>query len=525
MWRKIKLSWKLVLGFFVVSCITLVVGLCGWQGTVTLDKYLNDMKDVHASCIEQLMVMKEAFQNVNVAQRTLITPWLSNELRQKLGEQIGRARKTYEGAAQTCAALIKDQEETDLWQKFSKALSVWEAENKKILVLSEEIAKAQAAGVMGTEVQDLTQVMTTVTMGSALEKQEEALKWLEAIINRSKNSQHNLQEKASNLAHRVTFFNLLGMALGFGLAMGIGLYLSSTLSRQLNRIIRSLNFGAEEVSTASGRVSYASQNLAEGSQRQAASLEETAAALEQMAAMTRQNSDHSQQANLLMEESGNLVGKANTSMAQMTEAMRDLSTAGDQTGKIIKTIDEIAFQTNLLALNAAVEAARAGEAGAGFAVVAEEVRNLAQKAASSAKTTADLVEVIVAKVKEGTSLVNRTADDFGKVSSSTAKAQQLVAEIASASEEQAHGLEQISRAMAGLDHVVQSNAASAEESAAASAGLNVQAEKMHDVVQELVTLVGGKANGHGNGHLLTPGTRNLVPALGRQFYHGFFSGL
>jgi len=513
MWRKIKLSWKLVLGFFVVSCITLVVGLCGWQGTVTLDKYLNDMKDVHASCIEQLMVMKEAFQNVNVAQRTLITPWLSNELRQKLGEQIGRARKTYEGAAQTCAALIKDQEETDLWQKFSKALSVWEAENKKILVLSEEIAKAQAAGVMGTEVQDLTQVMTTVTMGSALEKQEEALKWLEAIINRSKNSQHNLQEKASSLAHRVTFFNLMGMALGFGLAMGIGLYLSSTLSRQLNRIIRSLNFGAEEVSTASGRVSYASQNLAEGSQRQAASLEETAAALEQMAAMTRQNSDHSQQANLLMEESGNLVGKANTSMAQMTEAMRDLSTAGDQTGKIIKTIDEIAFQTNLLALNAAVEAARAGEAGAGFAVVAEEVRNLAQKAASSAKTTADLVEVIVAKVKEGTSLVNRTADDFGKVSSSTAKAQQLVAEIASASEEQAHGLEQISRAMAGLDHVVQSNAASAEESAAASAGLNVQAEKMHDVVQELVTLVGGKANGHGNGHLLTPGTRNLVPAL------------
>jgi len=97
-----------------------------------------------------------------VAQRTLITPWLSNELRQKLGEQIGRARKTYEGAAKTCAALIKDQEETDLWQKFTKALSVWEEENKKILVLSEEIAKAQAAGSMGSEIQDLTQVFRDI---------------------------------------------------------------------------------------------------------------------------------------------------------------------------------------------------------------------------------------------------------------------------------------------------------------------------------------------------------------------------
>jgi methyl-accepting chemotaxis protein len=515
MWGKMKLSWKLVLGFFLVACITLVVGLCGWRGTVTLDKYLNEMKDVYSTSIEQLLVMKESFQHVIVAQRTLITPWLPHEQREKLGDQVKRARRAYAGAAKSYEALLerKDPEERDLWQKFTKALAVWREENDKIFRLSKEIAKSETAGQLGTEIADLTQVMTRQALGVSLEKQEETLKWLEAIINTNKNARFNLQEKASSVAHRVTLFNLLGMALGFGLALAIGLYLSRSLSRPVNRLIKTLTSGAAEVSTASGYVSQASQTLAVGTQQQAASLEETTTALEEMAAMTRQNSDHSQEANVLMQESGDLVAQANVSMRRMTDAMQDLSSAGDQTAQIIKTIDGIAFQTNLLALNAAVEAARAGDAGAGFAVVAEEVRSLAQRAAASAQTTADLVEGIVAKLKDGANLVQRTANDFQQVAASTAKAQQLVAEIAEASKEQAQGIDQISRAMAGMDEVVQNNAANAEESAGASASLNLQAEKMHDAVQELVTLVHGRANGHGHGPGLPPEAQELSPAL------------
>jgi methyl-accepting chemotaxis protein len=174
-----------------------------------------------------------------------------------------------------------------------------------------------------------------------------------------------------------------------------------------------------------------------------------------------------------------------------------VSTASEETAKIIKTIDEIAFQTNLLALNAAVEAARAGEAGAGFAVVADEVRNLAIRAAGAAKSTSQLIEGIVKKIKNGSDLVSKTNEDFVKVATGVKKAGELVGEITVASQEQAQGIEQISKAVAEMDRVVQQNAANAEESASAAEELNAQAEQMKGVVMNLVNLVGGGGNGSG----------------------------
>jgi sensor histidine kinase regulating citrate/malate metabolism len=281
-----------------------------------------------------------------------------------------------------------------------------------------------------------------------------------------------------------------------------GILVARSITRPINRAITILSEAAEQVVSASGQVSSASQSLAEGASEQAASIEETSSSLEEMSSMTKQNADNASTADNLMKESKQMVERANGSMTELTQSMEDISKASDETSKIIKTIDEIAFQTNLLALNAAVEAARAGEAGAGFAVVANEVRNLAMRAAEAAKNTSVLIEGTVKKVKEGSELVERTGVAFAEVSKSATKVAGLVAEIAAASSEQAQGIDQINKAVTEMDKVTQQTAANAEESASASEEMNAQAEQMKEVAGEIIRIVGSggsKDAGKGRG--------------------------
>jgi len=259
----------------------------------------------------------------------------------------------------------------------------------------------------------------------------------------------------------------------------------------LTRIIAGLREGAEQVASASGQVSAASQSLAEGATEQAAGLEETSSSLEEMSSMTKQNADNAQQANTLAAEAKKAAGSGAESMSRMNSAIQDIQKSSDETAKIIKVIDEIAFQTNLLALNAAVEAARAGEAGKGFAVVAEEVRNLAMRSAEAAKNTASMIEESVKNSKNGVDIATEVSKVLEEIVQSVGKTTDLVSEIAAASQEQAQGIDQVNTAVAQMDKVTQQNAANAEESASASEELSAQAESMKEVVSQLVTLVGG----------------------------------
>ncbi|MCE5336889.1 MAG: methyl-accepting chemotaxis protein [Desulfobacteraceae bacterium] len=271
---------------------------------------------------------------------------------------------------------------------------------------------------------------------------------------------------------------------------------SRSISRPVGKAVADLFEASAQVSSASDQVSTASQQLAEGAAQQAASIEETSSSLEEMASMTRQSTEHAGQANQLMSETARVVTRANDSMHRLSTSMADISRTSEETSKIVKTIDEIAFQTNLLALNAAVEAARAGEAGAGFAVVADEVRNLALRAAEAAKSTATLIEGTVSKIQEGSNLVAATEAEFSQVATGTSKVEGLVREMSAASSEQSQGIDQINRAVSDMDKVVQQNAANAEETAAASAEMNAQAEQMQNTVQELVALVGSGGSNH-----------------------------
>ena len=286
----------------------------------------------------------------------------------------------------------------------------------------------------------------------------------------------------------------------------------------LFRVITGLDESSEKVKASSAETAQASNSLASGSSQQAAALQQTSSSLEEMTSMTRQNADHASTAQSLMEEMSRLMEEAQKSMEDLNGSMGEISRASNDTAKIVKTIDEIAFQTNLLALNAAVEAARAGEAGAGFAVVADEVRSLALRAATAAQNTAELIQTTVTKVKEGTGVVDGTTSSFSQVVDRNVKVKDLVAEIAAASIEQAQGVGQISQAVGGMSSVTQQVAAHAQQCAAASQELDAQSELMKSLVMDLGSLAGSQsANAHrgrnGKGAGLPPGKTGLPRAL------------
>ncbi len=268
----------------------------------------------------------------------------------------------------------------------------------------------------------------------------------------------------------------------------------------LNRVINGLASASEQVTSFSSQSAASSQALAEGASEQAASLEETASSLEEMANMNRQNSDNAEQAEILVRETITLAEQGGAAMGRMGDAISEIKNSSDQTAKIIKTIDEIAFQTNLLALNAAVEAARAGDAGRGFAVVAEEVRNLAQRSAAAAKDTNELIDSSQEKAELGVKVAGEVENSLTDIQSSILKINELVRDVATASKQQSGGIDQLNMAVSQMDSSTQNNAANAEETSATSEELSAQAQELNAMVSELIVIVGtGRGNGHGNG--------------------------
>ena len=306
-----------------------------------------------------------------------------------------------------------------------------------------------------------------------------------------KNADTKEENTISETQTRTMFAIMVGVA-----ALVIGIFLSFFITRgitkPINRIIDGLSSGANQVLAAAGEVSSASQSLAEGSSQQAASLEETSSSVEEMSSMTKQNADNSDQADRLTNETVTAIQTASSAITTLSDATEEIYAASQETQKIIKSIDEIAFQTNLLALNAAVEAARAGEAGAGFAVVADEVRNLAARSAEAAKSTAELIGTTVDKVSTSREIAAKSLSAVSEVVEKSGKVGELVSEISAASQEQANGINQINIVVSEMDKVTQQNAANAEESAAAAEELNAQAEQMNDFVGDLTAMVTGK---------------------------------
>jgi hypothetical protein len=286
---------------------------------------------------------------------------------------------------------------------------------------------------------------------------------------------------------RATFW-LVPLAIVIGL--GVYSYLSK-VTRKLRKLIQLTSDNSAQLAGAVTQISSASHSIAQGATKQAASLEETSSASHEITAMTRRNSDHSRLAAEEMAKVEHLIKDGSAAVGEMIDSMEDIKSSSEKSAKIIKVIDEIAFRTNILALNAAVEAARAGEAGAGFAVVADEVRSLAQRSAQAARDTAPLLEGAVSSSHAGSSKLERITTAIAGITGSAAKVKMLVDEVDLGSQEQARGIEQVSKAISQMEMITQSSAASSEENAAASSELAHQAKSMDTIASQLRAVVEG----------------------------------
>jgi methyl-accepting chemotaxis protein len=314
-----------------------------------------------------------------------------------------------------------------------------------------------------------------------------------------KSSQANLiqaQGKAKTDSERMNSHLLQQILLVVFLALAATCVILTVFVRRwvitpINNTISSLRENSELVAEHAQSMSASSTIVANSASQQSAALEESSASLEEISSMTRLNADNSDEANKLMAKINEVVSQSTTLMTGLIKAMDEIYTASAETAKINQTIDEISFQTNLLALNAAVEAARAGEAGAGFAVVAEEVRNLALRAAQSSKSSEDLISKTIVKVKNGAELSKNFSVTFSGMTGLIAKAVQLIQEIANAAKEQSVGLSQLNVAISHQDQLVQQNAAEASTSQETAYNLSQQSLLLDEMIGELRSLVGG----------------------------------
>ncbi len=447
-----------------------------------------------------LLTLRQVQAAIDRSENALLDRSLNSEQRQWAYNDIAAAWKRVEQALPFYEKLPRTVEEATLWNQFLPAWTAWQKGDQDFLRISREYDS------------DYTNVLKADAIYAKLSDQglnvtPKSLAVVQELLGKLvKINQQVAADEVTSATRQAEVQETVALAasiLGVLLAVGLGLLVSRGIARSIQSIFRGLRtlsarelaetadiFGriiagltesVGQVNDAAGQVAGASQQLAEGASEQASSLEETSSALEEMAAMTRTNAGNAKQANDLAIQARHAADEGEKTMGAISESSGQIS-------KIIKVIEEIAFQTNLLALNAAVEAARAGEHGKGFAVVADEVRNLAQRAAQAARETTGLIENSVNKSKEGTEAIKAIVGNVGKLT-------ELITGISKASDEQAQGVDQVNTAVSQMDKVTQQNASGAEESASAAEELSAQAESVNVLVGELITLVEGDQGG------------------------------
>jgi methyl-accepting chemotaxis protein len=472
-----KLSKKLLVAPLVIIIFLIILGLVAYRNLSNQRSAIENIFDERFKAYQTGATIVKDIANVHANLYKVIS-WADAKYEEKKINLLGKEQVT---ALERTADMI------------GKALQLnWLTEKEKILyqtIMDDfTVYRKFCYSAIDLATSDLN--YATMFMGTADDKFQKlngSLHDLLDLENKLSQDQHDYSVRSSSAALKIF---ILVLVIAIGLSVLISLLTARLVTRpvsktmeviqriaegdltqeigltsrdEIGQLAQSVNMMRMKMGETVGQSVVMSQNLSEAASEQAASLEETSSSLEEMTSMTKQNAGNAAEANNLMTTAQQVIEKANVSMNELTESMKETAVGSEETQKIVKTIDGIAFQTNLLALNAAVEAARAGEAGSSFAVVAGEVRNLAMRAAEAAKNTSSLIEDIVKKIRKGEKLVGVTNEAFKEIRGSSTKVVRLIGEIAGASQEQSNGIAQINRAVADMNSVTQQNAAGAEE--------------------------------------------------------------
>ncbi|MCU1260573.1 MAG: methyl-accepting chemotaxis sensory transducer, partial [Bryobacterales bacterium] len=435
---------KLTAGFLAMLTLIALTSFASLNALHTLGELLDTSANKTTAGIGKTGELLTAIENMRLMQRGVVLSTYAKDTgsREVSKQDAGRAAGKVERLAGEILPLLSADADKQRINAVQGGVSSWR-------MLLEEI-DAQCAQ---NKPDDALKILVTQSAPLA----ESMMKQVQEVQDRQQAFAVDEAKKAVDTVAGARWMGFTLLAIAIAVAAGI-LFMLRQATDGLRRITLEMADGAGQVAAAAGQISASSQSLAQGSSEMAATIEETSASSVELAAMTSKNADNSNESSRLMGVVDKNVEQANMMLDQMVVSMREITGSSNQISKVIKVIDEIAFQTNILALNAAVEAARAGEAGMGFSVVAEEVRNLAQRSAQAARDTAVLIEASIAKSNEGGSKLNLVTEATRSITESANAVKVLVREVSLGSQEQARGTDQISKAITQMEQVTQQTA-------------------------------------------------------------------
>lgn len=475
---RLSLKTKLILLCLFISSVAVAVGAISYFGTKVVVASYEQVANVAVPKSQNSDQMYLHYRGVRIALRTLGLPNLSKADADKAVKEVHYEIEQYELHDKKYHDTPFIAGEEELYKKVDIAWKAFKDVGINAL-------KLHASGTA----EDHERLLKIFLIDCP----EKAEQFNVAIVALLDFHQKNSATWIANARDEVSVTNktvILVICLGTILGLAIGTFFAIKLSQSIGNVTQTLSEGAEQVNGAADQIATSAHTLSESSTEQASALEETVASMEELTAMVKLNTDNAKQAAALSAQTRDVATDGEQKIQALISSIQAISNDSKKIADITSVIDDIAFQTNLLALNASVEAARAGEQGKGFAVVAEAVRNLAQRSAESAKSISALIGESVDRISTGARQAVESGEVLAEIVTAVKKVSDLNGEIATASDEQSHGISQISKAMNQMDQVTQQNAAASEESAAASEELSSQATSLRSSVQILGEIVG-----------------------------------